>query len=195
MNWKELPAKKTVKLLTLLLTSLLIASVSAAVYYSMSMVPTVTIAQAAVIFEAGADDSSTACNVTVGTNSTYASLSLKAYPNATLTYTEPLNISNTDASSAKNVRLSHVSITPNATTDVANFTYINFTLIQPNGNPVAGSDFDYTVSGNNWQAPSDMTYASLAASTEWAVMIETRAVAGATAGIDVTIVIELDVQE
>jgi len=187
MNWKELPAKKTVKLLALVLTSLLIASVSAAVYYSMSMVPTVTIAQAAVIFEAGADDSSSACNVTVGTNSTYASLSLKAYPNATLTYTEPLNISNTDTSSAKNVRLSHVSITPDGTTDVANFTFINFTL--------NSQDFDYTVSGNDWQTPSDMSYQSLGASTEWAVMIETRAVAGATSGIDVTIVIELDVQE
>jgi len=195
LNWKELPAKKTVKLLALVLTSLLIASVSAAVYYSMSMVPTVTIAQAAVIFEVGADDTSNACNVTVDTDPTYASLALKAYPNATLTYTEPLNISNTDTTSAHMVRLSHVSIDPNATADVANFTFINFTLIQPNGNPVAGSDFDYYTSGNNWTAPSDMTYTSLGASTEWAVKIETRAVAGASTGIDVTIVIAVDVQE
>jgi len=186
MNWKELPAKKTMKLLTLLLTSLLIASVSAAVYYSMVMEPTVTIYTAAVIFEAGADDSSNACNVTVDTDPTYVSLALKAYPNVTLTYTEPLNISNTD-NSAHNVYLSHVSITPDGTADVANFTFINFTL--------NSQDFDYTVSGNNWQTPSDMSPQSLPASTEWIVTIETRAAAGATAGIDVTIVIEVDVQE
>lgn len=166
MNLKELPAKKTVKLLALVLTSLLIASVSAAVYYSMNMQPTVTIDQAVVYFEEGSDTG----YVSLGTNSTYVSLTLKAYPNVTLTYDDPLNLTNTDAS-AHNVRLRHVSITPDGTADVANFTFINFTL-----NSV---DFDYTVSGNNWNTPSDMSYQSLGATTEWVVKVETKAVAGA----------------
>jgi len=188
---REILSKKPVKFLTLLLTAMLIATASAAVYYSINMQPTVTISQATVIFEQGDDWP----GGSMGTNSTYVSLTIKAYPNATLTYDEPLNISNTD-SSAHNVRLSHVSITPaSASASVSNFTFINFTLIQPNGNPVTGSDFDYTTSGDTWSTPSDMTYQSLAGNTDWAVKIETRAAAGATDALTCTIVIAVDVQE
>lgn len=186
MEIRKILFRKEAKLVTLLLTAMLIASASATVYYSMSMQPTVTISQATVIFEEGADATTNACNVTLGDNSTYASLSIKAYPNATLTYTEPLNISNTD-SSDHDVYLTHVSITPDSHPDVGNFTFINFTL--------NGVDFDYTVSGNTWSPPSDMTPQTLTAGTEWAVKIETKAVAGATDGIDVTIVIAVNVQE
>jgi hypothetical protein len=169
--------------LTLLIITMLIATVSAAVYYTIIMGPTVTISQATMIFEQGNDWPT---GSSMGTNSTYVSLALKAYPNATLTYDEPLNISNTDTS-AHNVRLRHVSITPNATASVSNFTFINFTL-----NSV---DFDYYTSGNNWNAPSDMSYQSLPASTEWAVKIETKAVAGAQDAVTCTIVIAVDVEE
>ena len=191
MELKEILSKKPVKFLTLLLTAMLIATASAAVYYSINMKSTVTISQATVIFEQGDDWP----GGSMGTNSTYVSLTIKAYPNATLTYDEPLNISNTD-SSAHDVRLSHVSITPaSASASVSNFTFINFTLIQPNGNPVTGSDFDYTTSGDTWSTPSDMTYQSLAGNTDWAVKIETRAAAGATNATTCTIVIAVDVQE
>jgi hypothetical protein len=188
---RDILSKKPVKFLTLLLTAMLIATASAAVYYSISMQPTVTISQATVIFEQGDDWP----GGSMGANSTYASLTIKAYPNATLTYDEPLNISNTD-SSDHSVRLSHLSINPaNLTASVSNFTFINFTLIQPNGNPVTGSDFDYTTSGDNWITPSDMGYQTLLANTDWAVKIETRAAAGATNATTCTIVIAVDVQE
>jgi len=175
---------RPMKLLTLLLSSMLIAAASAAVYYSMNMQATVTISQAKVIFEQGADWPS---GSSLGTNSTFVSLAVKAYPNATLTYEEPLNISNTD-SSAYNVRLRHVSITPaSGSASVSNFTFINFTL-----NSV---DFDYTTSGDNWNTPSDMTYQSLSGNSEWAVKIETKAAAGATDALTCTIVIAVDVRE
>lgn len=182
MEIRKMLFRKEMKLVTLLLTAMLIASASAAVYYSLSMTSTVTIDQAVVYFEEGSD----AGYVSLGTNNTYVSLSLSAYPNVTLTYDDPLNITNTD-SSAHEVRLRHVSVTPaSGNADVGNFTFINFTL--------NGVDFDYTTSGNNWNTPSDMSYQSLGATTEWAVKVETRAVAGATDGIDVTIVIALDVR-
>ncbi len=179
-------------MLILTLISIIVVSVSAATYYSVVMEPTVTISQATVIFEQG-DDWPTGSSM--GTNSTYVSLAIKAYPNATLTYDEPLNISNTDGS-AHNVRLRHVSITPTSgAASVSNFTFINFTLIQPDGNPVTGSDFDYTTSGDTWSTPSDMTYQSIGATSEWAVKIETKAAAGATDALTCTIVIAVDVQE
>jgi len=174
--------RKTLDLIVLLMISVFVISASAAVYYSIEMQPTVTIDQAVVYFEEGSD----AGYVSLGANSTYVSLALSAYPNVTLTYDDPLNITNTD-SSAHYVRLRHVSITPTSgNADVGNFTFINFTL--------NGVDFDYTTTGDNWDAWPTMGDQSLAATTEWAVKIETRAAAGATDAIDVTIVIALDVQ-
>lgn len=176
--------KRSLKLLTLLLTTMIMSTVSASVYYSMYMQPTVTISQATVIFEQGNDWPT---GSSMGDNSTYVALALKAYPNATLTYEEPLNISNTD-SSAHDVRLSHVSITPaSGSASVSNFTFLNFTL--------NGVDFDYTTSGDTWDIPSDMSYQSLPGGTEWALKVETKAAAGATDGVTCIIVIALDVQE
>jgi len=190
---RKIASKKPLKLLTLLFTSMLIATASAYVYYSLEMRPTVTISQPAVILKNGDDSSGV---VTMGANSTRATLAIKAYPNITLTYEEPLNISNTDSSN-HDVRLSHVSISPaNATNYISNFTFINFTLIQPNGNKVTGSDFDYYTSGeDNWYTPSDMGYQTKTNGEDWAVKIETRAAANATDALTCTIVIQVDIRE
>jgi hypothetical protein len=192
VNLRELPAKKTVKLLALVLTSLLIASVSAAVYYSMFMEPKVTTAAADVYFVAGGD--STAAGATgYGTNGTWVRLaSLKAYPNVTLTYEEAINITN-GGSGWHEIRLRHSSISPNGTSDVGNFTSITFKLIAANGTQVGG-DFSYTVTGNNWNAPSDMFYQGIPAGETWAVRVETVAVSGALPDISVEIDIIVDVR-
>ena len=175
---------KRISILVILLIAVLVTTVSAAVYFAIIMQPTVTISEASVIFEQGDDWPSGSA---LGTNSTYVSLAIKAYPNATLTYEEPLNISNTDAS-AHNIRLRHVSITPTSgSASVSNFTFINFTL-----NSV---DFDYTTTADTWNTPADMSYQSLPGSSEWAVKVETEATAGATAGITCTLMIAVDVQE
>lgn len=175
---------KSVKMLILTLLSIIVVSVSAATYYSVVMEPTVTVSQATVIFQQG-DDWPTGSSM--GTNSTYVALALKVYPNATLTYDEPLNITNTGGS-ARDVRLRHVSITPaSGSASVSNFTSIKFTL-----NSVS---FEYTTTDDTWNIPADMSYQSLAGSTEWAVKIETKAEAGATNAVSCTIVIAVDVQE
>jgi hypothetical protein len=117
----------------------------------------------------------------------YVSLAIKAYPNATLVYEEPLNISNTD-SSAHNIRLRHVSISPTSgSASISNFTFINFTLNSVN--------FDYTTTGDTWNTPSDMSYQSLPGNTEWSVKVETKAAAGATEAISCTLKIAVDVEE
>jgi len=181
--------KKAVKLLILLLSSLLIASASASVYYSMIMQPTVTITSATIVFATGNDWPS---GSTIGTNSTWVSLALKAYPNATLTYDQPLNISNTDAAS-HNFRLRHISITPaTGQSAVGNFTSINFVVQNTTG--VSQASFNYTTTGTSWNTPSPTGYMTLPANTQWIIHVDTTAVAGANA-VTANLQIALDVQQ
>jgi hypothetical protein len=192
MNLKNIRfPKKSVKLLILLLSSLLIASASAAVYYSMIMQPSVTITNATVMFLQGND---WPAGSNLGANSTWVSLALNAYPNATLTYDQPLNISNTDTS-PHNFRLRHVSITPaSGTASVSNFTAINFIVENTAG--VAQANFYYNTTGTTWNTPSTTGYMSLPASTKWIISVQTTALAGAncTSLYTANLVISVDVQ-
>lgn len=182
--------KKSAKLLLLFISTLLIASASAAVYYTIIMQPKVTITSAVIQFDEGNDWPSTS---TMGTNATWVRLDLKAYPNATLIYDAPLNISNTDSSS-HTFRLRHVSITPaSGSASVSNFTFIN--LVVKNAAGVAQASFNYTTSGDTWSTPSTTSYMTLPANTEWIIYVETKATAGASGSIVANIQIAIDVQE
>jgi hypothetical protein len=183
-------AKKSVKLLVLLLSSLLIASASAAVYYSMIMQPSVTVTGATIVFASGTDFPS---GSVLGSNSTWVSLALKAYPNATLIYDQPLNISNTD-SAQHTFRLRHVSITPaSGNAQVANFTFFNFVVENTAG--VAQASFNYTTSGTTtWTTPTTTSYMPLPANTQWIIYVETKAAAGANA-VTANLVISVDVTQ
>jgi len=177
------------KFLTLLLTSLLIASASAAVYYSLSWQPRVTVQSAPDVGFTAGDDTSGASTV----NSAWARLVLKSYPNATLTYDEAMNISNIGASSHQ-LRLRHVGISPaNGNAAVSNFTSIKFTVIAKNGSTV--TTFDYTTTGDNWNTPGTTVYFWIPANEEWAVKVETLSPATATATTQADLTIALDVLE
>jgi hypothetical protein len=190
MDIRKIPFRKEMKLVTLLLTSLLIASASAAVYYSITMQPAVTISGAAISFAQGSDWPS---GSNLGTNATWVSLALKAYPNATLTYDEPLNVSNTDSVS-HTFRLRHVSITPSdGSASVSNFTFINFVVLNTAG--ASQASFNYTTSVNNWNTPATTSYLTLPATTQWIIYVETKAVAGASDTIVAHIQIAVDVEE
>ena len=179
---------KKMSVILLLIIAATVTTVSAAVYFSLIAQPTVTISQTPVIFEQGSDWPS---GSSLGANSTYVSLAIKAYPNATLTYEEPLNISNID-SAAQDIRLRHVSITPaSGSASVSNFTFINFTLFDETG-AYKGS-LNYTTTGDTWSTPS-MGFTAMDASDEWYIMIQTKATAGAEANIVANIVIAVDVQ-
>lgn len=193
MNLKKITAKKPLKLLLILLSWMIMATASAAVYYSMYMEPSVTTAAADVYFLAGGDSSTAGATGYATNNGTWVRLaSLKAYPNCTLTYDEAINITN-QGSSWHEFRLKHSSISPDGTLDVANFTSITFKLIAPNGTQYGG-DFTYTRTGNDWIPPSDMAYQGIPVGDEWAVKVEIVAVAGAWPGITVEIDILVDVR-
>lgn len=191
MELRKVLSKRSARLLTLLLTTLLIASASAAVYYSLTMDSTVTTATAPVIFVSGTD--STEAGAAIGTNGTYVNLaSLTAYPNATLTYDEAIKINNTDTGTHQ-FRLRHGTI--NNDTDTSNFHSIIFKLIAPNGTQYGG-DFTYDNSDGNdlWDPPSDMTYMNILAAEEWSVKVLTKAASGAFTGVTVDVTIYVDVQ-
>ncbi|MFH0896818.1 MAG: hypothetical protein V1850_02060 [Candidatus Bathyarchaeota archaeon] len=91
-------SEKALKLLPLLIVSVLVISVSAAVYNMMYMrSEPIAVEAAKVVFTTGTD--STAAGVTIGTNSTYVRLNgMKGWPNATRYYEDPVEIKNNDAS-------------------------------------------------------------------------------------------------
>lgn len=197
MELKKTLSRKPVKFLTLLLTAMLIATASAAVYYSLYMKTGATVSQAPVIFVQGSDWSQVAGNI--GQNGTWCVLSIKAYPNATLTYEEPLNLSNT-AGTTKDFHLTYQSgqsSLPNGWS-AANWTFINFTILDASGNPVANGDFNFYTNGTgastNWITPT-MSDLTIPTTTQWTIKIETKAAEGALLNQNVQIVINVDVTE
>jgi hypothetical protein len=189
LNIRNVRVRKSAKFLILLLTSLIIALANAAIFYSLSMQPSVSITSAKVSFVSGSDFPA---GSTLGTPPTWVYLNLTAYPNVTLTYEQPLNISNTDTAS-HTFRLRHIAITPaSGTASVGNFTFINFVVLNTTG--VSQASFNYTASGTTWTTPSTTSYLTLPASTQWVIYVQTQAVAGATSGIVANIQIAVDVQ-
>jgi hypothetical protein len=179
--------KRSLKLVFLLLTSLLIASASAAIYYSLNIAGTLTTA-VTVCFDQGTDWPT---GSSMGTGNTTVTLALKAYPNTTLSYSQALKVKNT-GSGSPDIRLRHVSIT-NTTNSVANFTFLNIVLLD-DASTVMGY-LNYTRSGTNFILTSSTSYQSMDASDIWSIRIETKAVAAATAGIVANLQIAVDVQE
>ena len=188
MNLERIMRKRSVKLFFLLISASLIMTASAAVYYALLMEPEVTISAAPVHFTDG--DDSSAAGYSPGTNNTYASLSLKAYPNVTLTYEQAVNVTNT-GDSDHDIRLRHVSISPASGDDVGNFTSIIFYLIDAAGNVKA--TFDYNTTGSSWNTPETTDWMSITQTAEWTIKIETVAVAGAKS-VSCSITIAIDVK-
>jgi hypothetical protein len=190
MKIERISFKKSAKFLMLLVSSFIIATASAAIYYTITMQPKVAITSAVIKFVEGNDWPSSS---TMGTNGTWVRLSLKAYPNATLTYDQPLNISNTDTVQHQ-FRLRHVSITPaSGTASVSNFTSISFVIKDASG--TTQGSFTYTTTGDAWNTPATTSYFTLPADTQWIIYVETKAAAGASSGIEANIEIAVDVLE
>lgn len=179
--------RKSLDLIVLLVISLLIIAASAAVYYAMLAQTTATVAVVPVYFKAGGDSTGV---FTPGTNNTYASLSLDAYPNVTLTYDQAVNLT---ASADKEVQLRHVSINPgDGDPSVSNFTSVVFTLIKADS--TVNGTLTYTASGDNWAEPTSTGYVPILNGEEWTIKIEIKAAAGANTGVSTTIVIAVDVK-
>jgi hypothetical protein len=185
MEIKKLLFRKEMKIITLLLTSMLIASASAAVYYSLSMTSTITTATNDVYFITGTD--ATAAGTSIFNNNKSATLaSLKAYPNMTMSYDNPIRVRNNNGAASFNVRLRPISRTGNA----QYFAYINFTL-----QTSTKISLNYTSNGVSWTDPSTSGWAAVNANTSYAIVVQTRASSTATSGQVASIEIAIDVEQ
>jgi len=185
MELKKILSNKSTKFLTLLLSSMLIASVSALVYYSLNMTSTITTATADnVYFISGAD--ALAAGTSIFNNNKSATLtSLKAYPNMTMRYDDPIRVRNNHTSTSFTVRLRHVA----RTGDAEDFAFISFTL-----NTTTTVSLNYTSNGVSWTDPSTSSWATVNANTNYAIIVQTRANATATVNQIASIEIAVDVQ-
>jgi len=178
-------SRKPVKFLTLLLTAMLISTASAAVYYSLSMTSTVTVAANDIYFVLGPDNST--AGVSIFNNNKSATLTLlKAYPNMTMTYDDPIRVRNNNTGTNFNVRLRPVSLSG----DAANFVFINFTL-----QTSTTVSLNYTSNGVSWTTPSTTAFVQVNANTEYAIRVQTMANATATTSQTATIEIGVDIQQ
>jgi len=186
--FKNFKTTKSTRFLLLLMLSIVIGLANAAIFYSLTFSSTVSITDPTVIFVQGDDFPS---GSDIGDNSSTAYLALAAYPNITLTYEEPLNISNTDIAGHL-FRLRHIAISPaNGTADVGNFSYICFTILDAGGS--SQGVFNYTTTGNDWITPATTSDMTLPASTQWILYVETKAAASAN-DVAASITIAVDVQ-
>ena len=192
MELRKIASKKPVKLLTLLLTAMLIATASAAVYYSLSTRPTVTIDTPAVTFVNGADSVKAGVSITDGT---WATMAVKAYPNATLTYEKAINLTSNDGQT-HDFTLHHVDMIGNGSVTPAsnNFTFINFTVVNAAGSELASFDYYINATGG-WEFPSDTGTITVPATGQLTIKVETKAKSGADTGYVVNITIEVKVNE
>ena len=185
--------KKSAKLILLLISTLLIASVSAVTYISLTMTSTIDVYGSQVYFVVGGDNGTKGLVVTLDSQNTTTTLTgLRAYPNASFTYTDPIRVRNnaTSGTSFPQLRLTPYS---NPSTNAADFVYIRFLL------NASGSDdrwLNYTSNGVSWTSPSASsawTSTGINWSTEWSIVIYTKANATATTSNSVTIGITIDV--
>ena len=181
--------KRSLDLIVLLIISAFVITVSAQVYYSLGTKSTITTATTDVYFVLGVDNGT--AGVSLSPQNTYATLTnLKAYPNASFTYTDPLRVRNNHTTSAYTIRLNPTSLSGNDT----EFVYAKFLL--RNGTVEASptlASLNYTCDGSSWTIPSATGWIQIPASTEYAITVITMAKDDA-ASAQVEIEIAVDVE-
>jgi len=181
--------KKTLKLITLLITSLLISFASAETYSELFMhAAPISIGTAGVKFVAGADTvtlgGSDAIN-TAGTEVTFDTIPAIS-PGNTTTYAQAVNITN-NAGIKKTLNMSRYSITGNFST---NFEYINVTLIAKNGTSL-GASIQIVSSGNNVSSTGNVKMLNGETWTvQWIIKTKTNATTGQSTSVTLKVKVE-----
>ncbi|MEM3726702.1 MAG: hypothetical protein QXK98_07585 [Candidatus Bathyarchaeia archaeon] len=185
----KINTKKSLKFITLLLSSLLIGFASAAAYSELFMKGTpITIGSASVKFVSG-DNTATlggsdAIN-TAGTEVTFDLITIK--PGEALTYDEAVNITNS-AGSAKQITITLDSLTGNFQ---SNFDYINITIIASNGTALGSIKVFPAGEGTNTTEVGPLTMLD---NETWAVQWSLKADINATTNDTINIVLKVKVE-
>jgi len=175
MELKQIRGKKSLKLLFLLMTSLLVASVSASIYYTMYMNATIGVAGNVVQFWAGGDTTTVGGSITDARQKvTFSSMNGK---NGSLTtISDAVRINNTDTLNDHTIELKLSSWTGNSSSVL---NYINVTMydgITKKGNSiylVPGGSGQVTTTGNqtitagtNWRVQWDIYWKGTATTSD-----------------------------
>jgi hypothetical protein len=186
----NLRLKKSTRFVILLLASILVGTANAAIFYSLTMQPQVTVSAPIIKFTSAPDEPAESV-----VTDAWCRLAARSYPNTTLTYEKAVYLDNTDSVNPHSFRLRYVSVTPaNGNSDVTNWNSIKFLVYDTTGYVFS---LEFTVSGNNWTlSPSggQTNYYSIPASTMWWIRLETLSPAGATEGKVCSIQIAIDVE-
>jgi len=177
--------RKYLDLIVLLMISVFVISASAAVYYSLDMTSTITTAANDVYFVLGPDNGTATVSI-FNDNKSATLTTLKAYPNMTMTYDDPIRVRNNNTVTPFNVRLRPVSRSGNA----QYFVFINFTL-----NTTTPVSLNYTSNGATWTDPSDTAFVQVDANTEYRITVQTMANATAPSGQVANIEIAIDIED
>jgi hypothetical protein len=162
MKLSTLKNKKSLKIAVMLLTSLLIASVSASTYFTMLMDANVTVTGAnLVVFSPGSDWGSSS----MGDGNQTCTLALSGGAGSIATYPDPVTINNTDTSNGYTLNLKLDSWDGNAQSQL---NYINVTVYNAVSGGTQQGDTIYLVPGGSGQVETtgDLT---MPASATWRV--------------------------
>jgi hypothetical protein len=183
----KLNYKRSFKLITILVSSLLIGTVSASVYYTMFMNATVGVAGNKVQFWAG-DDFTTAGGSITDARQKVTFSSMNGINGSITTITDPVKINNTDGSSPHTIELKLDSWTGDSFS--AKLYYINITMYDAT-NAAKGNEI-YLVPGGSGQVSTTGTQ-SMPVNAVWRVQWEIYWKGAATASDSITINLKLEV--
>ena len=170
--------KKSLKMVTLLISAIIIGTVSAASYSELFMTASpITIGTASVIFTAGSNttDISNGGIVAPYTSVTFDNIAV-IEPGETRTYEQAVNITN-NAATSKDITIDLDSITGDFAT---NFDYINITMIDADGN-TQGNSIEIVSTGSNVTSTGPPA-ATMSNGDVWAVRWIIKAKTDATDG-------------
>jgi hypothetical protein len=146
MNANSIKNKKSLKLVAMLITAILIATVSAATYSELFMSGSgITVGNASVYFSNGGNTTllSTVGISSAGTEVTFDNIP-DIEPGETITYEEAVNVTN-NAGESKDITIDLYSITGDFDT---NFDYVNITMIAADGSS-QGASIEIVSTGSN----------------------------------------------
>jgi len=181
--------KKSLKLITLLITSLFISFASAATYSELFMHATpISIGTAKTKFVTGANTTTMGGSDAINTAGTEVTFDIipTIEPGETRTYEQAVNITN-GAGSTKTLNMSLYSITGNFST---NFDYINVTIIAANGTSL-GSNIEIVSSGTNVTSTGNIQMANGELWTvRWIITAKTTATEGQSTSVTLKVKVE-----
>ena len=181
MNVNSIKSKKSLKIVTLLISSIIIATVAADSFSELYMHGTdVTIKAASVYFSEGGN-TTLLCSTALPAAATDVDFDQipQIEAGSTVTYQEAVNITN-GAGASKTINMAYDSITGTFDT---NFDYVNITMIDTDGNPV-GDSIQIVSTGSNVTTTGDQTMADQEEwAVRWIIKAKTAATPAATFGI------------